>query len=93
MGQSKVAVHPTIQRQKTATKLINAAFELAIKQKVDAIQLFTYNENIPAKRLMEKLDFKHEPLFYYPSFFENTPFAHDSVPLNLIFPKNYQPFL
>jgi len=88
LGQSKLAVHPTKQKQQIATKMVNAALELAVEQKVDAIQLFAYNQNLPVKRLMEKFDFKHDPLFYYLPFSENIPFAHDSVLAEFNFSKD-----
>jgi GNAT superfamily N-acetyltransferase len=47
------------------TKLIEQALELARKQDVDSVELNVNKDNIPAKKLYEKIGFKKTNKDYY----------------------------
>ena len=60
-----VEVDKTHRRRGIGTQIIEHAIELARKRGVDSIELNVNSDNIPAKKLYEKMGFKKTNKDYY----------------------------
>lgn len=79
MGQSRLAVLPEYRRMGVATTLVKQAEGLFKGMDADFFVAYALSSNVPSSQLFGKLEFKHEPLYWYKPYSTLVPLYADGV--------------